>query len=105
MSKYLALEQSQTKLSEILIFVQLLRSKYWTYRSKVFLFVFFFHSVSNFLFQLASGEVLLTTLTSTIVGEHRRVIYNYPGPKNEQCHTQTVKLGLSSATAIFISGV
>ena len=29
-------------------------------------------------------------ITSTIVGEYRRVFYNYPGPKNEQCHTQTV---------------
>ena len=35
------------------------------------------------LFQLASGEVLLTILTSTIVGEYRRVFNNYPGPKNE----------------------
>ena len=41
-------------------------------------------------FQLASGEVSLTILTSTIVGEYRRVFYNYPGPKNEQCHTQTI---------------
>ena len=31
------------------------------------------------LFQLASGEVLLTILTSTIVGEYHRVFYNYPG--------------------------
>ena len=45
------------------------------------------------LFQLASGEVSLTILTSTIVGEYRRVFNNYPGPKNEQCHTQTVQLG------------
>ena len=44
------------------------------------------------LFQLASGDVSLTILTSNIVGEYRRVFYNYPGPKNEQCHTQTVKL-------------
>ena len=42
------------------------------------------------LFQLASGEVLLTILTSNIVGEYRRVFYNYPGPNNEQCHSQTV---------------
>ena len=41
-------------------------------------------------FQLASGEVSLTILTYTIVGEYRRVIINYPGPKNKQCHTQTV---------------
>ena len=41
------------------------------------------------LFQLASGEVSLTILMSNIVGEYRRVFYNYPGPKNEQCHTQT----------------
>ena len=41
------------------------------------------------LFQLASGEVSLTILRSTIVGEYRRVFYNYPGPTNEQCHTQT----------------
>ena len=41
-------------------------------------------------FQLASGEVLLTILTSTIVGEYRGVFYNYPGAKNEQSHTQTV---------------
>ena len=34
-------------------------------------------------FQLAPGEVSLTLLTSTIVGECRRVFYNYPGPKNE----------------------
>ena len=51
------------------------------------------------LFQLASGEVLLTILTSTIVVEYCRVLYNYPGPKMnsatlrlfclaEQCHTQ-----------------
>ena len=42
------------------------------------------------LFQLASGEVSLTILTSNIVGEYRRVFHNYPVPKNEQCHTQTV---------------
>ena len=53
------------------------------------------------LFQLASGEVLLTILTSTIVGEYRRVFYNYPGQKMnsatlrlfslaEQCHTQNL---------------
>ena len=41
------------------------------------------------LFQLASGVVSFTILTSTIVGEYRRVFNNYPGP-NEQCHTQTV---------------
>ena len=41
-------------------------------------------------FQLASGEVSLTIVTSTIVGEYRRVFYNYPGAKNEQSHTQTV---------------
>ena len=39
---------------------------------------------------VASGEVSLTLLTSTLVGEYHRVFYNYPGPKNEQCHTQTV---------------
>ena len=39
-------------------------------------------------FQLASWEVLLTILMSNIVGEYRRVFYNYPGPKNKQCHTQ-----------------
>ena len=33
------------------------------------------------LFQLASGEVLLTILTSNIVGEYCRAFYNYPGPK------------------------
>ena len=42
------------------------------------------------LFKLASGEVSLTILTSNNVGEYHRVFYNYPGPKNEQCHTQTV---------------
>ena len=42
------------------------------------------------LLQLASGEVSLTILTSNNVGEYRRVFYNYPGPKNEQYHTQTV---------------
>ena len=42
------------------------------------------------LFQLASGEVSLTILTYTIVGEYRRVFFKRPGPKNEQCHTQTV---------------
>ena len=42
------------------------------------------------LFQLASGDVLLTILTSTIVWEYRRVFNNYPGPKNEQCNTQTI---------------
>ena len=31
-----------------------------------------------------------TILMSTIVGEYPRVFYNYPGTKNEQCHTQTV---------------
>ena len=41
-------------------------------------------------FQLASGEVSLTILTSTIVGEYRRVFYKYPGPTNEQCHIQNV---------------
>ena len=41
-------------------------------------------------FQLASGEVSLTILTSTNIGEYRRVFYNYPGAKNEQSHTQTV---------------
>ena len=41
------------------------------------------------LFQLASREVSLTIVMSNIVGEYRRVFYNYPGPKNEQCHTQT----------------
>ena len=35
------------------------------------------------LFQLPSGEVLLTILTSTIVGKYRRVFNNYPHPKNE----------------------
>ena len=45
------------------------------------------------LFQLASEEVSLTMITSTIVGEYHRVFYNYPGPKNEQCHTHTVQLG------------
>ena len=40
------------------------------------------------LFQLASGEVSLPRLASTIVGEYHRVFNNYPGPKNEQCHTQ-----------------
>ena len=50
------------------------------------------------LFQLASGEVSLTILMSNIVGEYRRVFYNYPGQKMssatlrlfslaEQCHT------------------
>ena len=34
------------------------------------------------LLQLASGEVSLTILTSTIVGEYRRVFNNYPDPKN-----------------------
>ena len=34
-------------------------------------------------FQLASGAVLLTILTFTIVGKYRTVFYNYPGPKNE----------------------
>ena len=49
--------------------------------------------------RLASGEVSLTILMSTIVGEYRRVFYNYPGTKlntatlrlfdlAEQCHTQ-----------------
>ena len=42
------------------------------------------------LFQLASGEGSLTILTSTIVGEYRIGFNNYPGPKNGQCHTQTV---------------
>ena len=42
------------------------------------------------LLQLASWEVLLTILTSNIVGEYCRMFYNYPGAKNEQCHTQTV---------------
>ena len=45
------------------------------------------------LFQQASGEVSLTILTSTIVEEYLKVFNNYPGPKNEQCHTQTVWLG------------
>ena len=53
------------------------------------------------LFQLASGEVSLTILTSNIVGEYRRVFYNYPGPKNEQCHTQTVKLAEQCHTQNF----
>ena len=35
------------------------------------------------LFRLASGELSLTIVTSNIVGEYRRVFYNYPGPKNE----------------------
>ena len=34
------------------------------------------------LFQLASGEVSLTILLSNIVGEYRRVFFNYPEPKN-----------------------
>ena len=42
------------------------------------------------LFQLAAGEVSLTILTSNMVGEYRRVFYNYPGTKDEQCHTQTI---------------
>ena len=29
----------------------------------------------------------MTLLTSIIVGEYCRVFYNYPGLKNEQCHT------------------
>ena len=41
-------------------------------------------------FQLASGEVSLTILVSNIVGDSRRVFYNYSGTKNEQCHTQRV---------------
>ena len=41
------------------------------------------------LLQLASWEVLVTIQTSTNVGVYRRVFYNYPGPKSEQCHTQT----------------
>ena len=41
------------------------------------------------LFQLASGEVLLSMLMSNIVGEYRRAFNNYPGTKNEQGHTQT----------------
>ena len=31
-----------------------------------------------------SREVLLTILLSNIVGDYRRVFYNYPGPKKEQ---------------------
>ena len=34
-------------------------------------------------FHLASCEVSLTILTSTNVGENRRVFQNYPGPKNK----------------------
>ena len=55
------------------------------------------------LFQLASGEVSLTILTSNIIGEYRRVFYNYPGTKMngatlrlfslvEPCHTQNFYL-------------
>ena len=44
------------------------------------------------LFQLASGEVSLTILTPSIIGEYCRVFYNNPGPKKEQCHTQTIYL-------------
>ena len=61
--------------------------------------------LSACLFQLASGEVSLTILTSTIVGEYRRVFYNYPIQAQkmnsatlrlfgltEQCHTQNFYL-------------
>ena len=34
------------------------------------------------LFQLVSGEVSLPILTSTIVGEHRRVFNNYPATRH-----------------------
>ena len=41
------------------------------------------------LFQIASREVSLTILLSNIVRKCYRVFYIYPGPKNEQCPTQT----------------
>ena len=61
--------------------------------------------VSACLFQLASGELSLTVLKSYIVGEYFRVFYNYPGPKNEQCHAQTVWLGWAVPHSKFLSQV
>ena len=65
----------------MILFVQRLRSKHWTYMSK-FCFLFFFHSVSNFLgFALVKAQpigtsaptVRLYTLSYTVLASRARV--------------------------------
>ena len=77
----LVLDQSSffSTLLKKLILPLSLSTSFWRHCLPTHRFACLSVRLSARLFQLASGEVLFTILTSNIVGKYPRVFYNYPG--------------------------